>query len=129
MTTTRCDFYTLYRRLVSALNSGVASTFTTVLDDPRRSPGELFSSLQAADDEVCTWVGETEGQGFRPLFLADTSDLQHGDTLPDRLGALTQIKVKYFSGDTDYKAGKFDKNVSLADIERWRANTGSIYGS
>jgi hypothetical protein len=129
MAVTRADFYTSYRRLVSALNGGTASSFTAVLDDPRRSPGELFASLQAADDEICTLIGETEGYGYRPLFLSETSDLNHGDTLPDRLGPITQVKVKYLSTDSDYKAGKFDKDISLADIERWRANTGTLYGA
>jgi hypothetical protein len=128
LSTTRADFYWNFKRLVSALNGGTASSFTAVLDDPRRSYGEIFASLQAADDEICTAIGETEGQGFRPLFLSDSSDLQHGDTLPDRLGPMAQVKIKYKSGDSDYKAGKFDKDLSLADIERWRANAGSIYG-
>jgi hypothetical protein len=127
MTTVRCDFYAIYRRLVSALNAGVASTFTTVLDDPRRSPGELFASIQAADDEVSSLLASIEGQGHRPLFLTDTADLSHGDTLPDRLGNLTQVKIKYLQADSDYKAGKTDRNLSLADIERWRANVGTIY--
>lgn len=128
MTTARVDFYTVYRRLAASLGAVPSSSFTAVLDDPRRSPGELFTSTQAADDEVCTLTGEGEGGQFRPLFLVDTGDLSHGDTLPDRLGPMTQVKIKYVSTDTDYKAGKFDKGLSLADLERWRANVGSIYG-
>jgi hypothetical protein len=111
------------------MGANTASSFTAVLDDPRRSPGELFASLQAADDEICTLIGEGEGGQFRPLFLSDTNDLNHGDTLPDRLGPLTQVKIKYVSTDSDYKSGKFDKDLTLADIERWRANTGDIYGA
>lgn len=129
MTTTRADFYWNYKRLISALNAGTASSFTTVLDDPRRSCGELFASLQAADGEICALIGETEGQPYRPLFLSDTAELSHGDTLPDRLGPLTQVKIKHVSSDSDFKAGKFDKDLTLADIERWRANTSSIYGA
>jgi hypothetical protein len=128
MTVTRADFYWNYKRLVSALNGGTAGSFTTVLDDPRRSPGELFASLQAADDEICTLIAETEGQGYRPLFLSDTSgDLAHGATLPDRLGAMAQVKVKHLPTDSDYKAGKFDKDLTLADIERWRADLDGNY--
>lgn len=129
MATTRADFYTTFRRLVSCLNAGTASSFSTVLDDPRRSAGELFASLQAADDEVCALLAETTGQGFRPLFLSDSGDLSHGDALPDRLGPLAQVKIKHVSTDADYKTGKTDKNLTLADIERWRANVGSIYGA
>jgi hypothetical protein len=135
MTTVRADFYWNYKRLVSALNGGSASSFTTVLDDPRRSYGEVFAALAAADDEVCTLIGETEGHGFRPLFLIDIggssgiSELDHGDTLPERLGPITQVKIKYTSDASEWHAGKFDKDLSLADIERWRGNAGSIYGA
>lgn len=129
MAVTRCDFYTVYRRLVSALNAGVASSFTPVLDDPRRSPGELFASVQAADDEVCTLRAETEGTSFRTLFMADSSAITHGSMLPDHLGPIGQVRIKHASGDSDYRAGKFDRGLTLADIERWRANTGSQYGA
>lgn len=129
MAVTRADFLNVYKRLTSALNAGAASSFTTVLDDPRRSPGELFASLQAADDEICTLIAETEGHGFRPLFLSDSIDLTHNDQLPDRLGPVAQVKIKYATADADYKAGKFDRDVTLADIERWRANVGSLYGA
>lgn len=129
MATTRCDFYQVYRRLASGLGANVSSQFTAVLDDPRRSAGELFGSAQAADDEVCTLIGESQGNGFRPLFLSDSVDLSYGDTLPDRLGPLAQVRIKHISTDSDYKAGKFDRNLTLADIERWRANTGGIYGA
>lgn len=128
MPVTRVDFYTLYRRLVAALNAGSASSFTAVLDDPRRSPGELFASVQAADDEVCTLRAETEGGSFRTLFLSETAELSHGDALPDRLGPITQVKIQHVSGGA-WRAGKFDKGIDLADIERWRDNVGSIYGA
>lgn len=129
MTTQRTDFYQVYRRLMSAVGGGVAETFGAVFDDPRRSAGELFGAIQAADDRVCTLCAESEGGPFRPLFLSETSDLSHGDSLPDRVGPLTNIKIKYVSGDSDYKAAKFDDNLSLADIERWRANNSDIYGA
>jgi hypothetical protein len=128
MAVTRVDMYQAFKRLTSSLNAGVSSAFTAVLDDPRRSPGELFASLQAADDEICTLIAETEGHGFRPLFLSDSVDLTHNDQLPDRLGPVAQVKIKYASTDSDYRAGKFDKDLTLADIERWRANVGGIYG-
>lgn len=128
MPVTRADFYTVYRRLVASLNAGPASAFTAVLDDPRRSPGELFASVQAADDEVCTLRAETEGGSNRTLFLSETAELEHGATLPDRLGPPTQIKIQHISAGA-WRAGKFDKNLDLADIERWRDNTGSLYGA
>lgn len=53
----------------------------------------------------------------------------HGGILPDSLGPPEQIQIKYVTADSDYKAGKYDPSVSLADIERWRANAGSRYGA
>lgn len=128
MADVRCDFYTVYRRLVAALNAGVASTFTSVLDDPRRSAGELFTSIQAADDELCTLIAETEGHGFRPFFLTDSAVLAHNDQLPDRLGPVVQVKIKYVSGGS-YRPAKFDKDLTIDDIDRWRQNEGSLYGA
>lgn len=128
MAVTRADLYWMYKRLLSALNGGTASTFTAVLDDPRRSPGELFASLQAADDELCSLLAETEGHGYRSLFMADSAVLAHSDTLPDHLGPVGQLRIKHLAADSDYKAAKFDEGLSLADIERWRANTGTIFG-
>lgn len=125
MTVVRADFYSLFRRLTSAMGAGSSSSFTTVLDDPRRSAGEFFTSIQAADDEVCTLICESEGHGFRPLFLSTTGDLAHGSTLPDRIGPITQVKITTGGNEA---AGIFDKNLSLADIERWRRNTESLYG-
>jgi len=129
MAVTRCDLYWLFKRLVAAVNAAPAGTFTPVLDDPRRSPGEILAALQAADDEVCTLLASTEGHGYRSLFTADSTDLSHGDQLPDHLGPPGQLKIKHTSADSDYKAAKFDEHLSLADIERWRANPGSIYGA
>jgi hypothetical protein len=128
MAVTRADFLNVYKRLVSSLNAGVSSSFTAVLDDPRRSAGELFASISAADDGLCTLIAETEGHGYRPLFLTDSSVLTHNDQLPDRLGPAVQIKIKYVSGG-DYRPAKFDKDLTLADIDRWRENTGSLYGA
>lgn len=129
MATVRVDYTLLLKRLTTAINAAVASTFTLTLDDPRRSAEEIAASGQAADDEVCTLICSSEGSGHRPLFLSDSADLTHGATLPDRIGPIAQVRIKHVSADSDYKAGKFDCNLSLADIERWRANVGSIYGA
>jgi hypothetical protein len=128
MADVRTDLYTVYRRLSAALNASVSSTFTAVLDDPRRSPGELFTSIQAADDELCTLIAETEGHGYRPFFLTDSAALSHNDQLPDRLGSIVQVKIKHVSGGS-YRPAKFDKDLTIADIDRWRENTGSLYGA
>lgn len=129
MTTARVDYTALLKRLTAAMGAAVASTFTLALDDPRRSADEIAAAGQAADDEVCTLICESEGSGFRPLFLTDSADLSHGDKLPDRIGPPAQVQIKHLSTDSDYKAGKFDKSLALADIERWRANTDSLYGT
>ena len=129
MATTRADLFTLFKRLNSAVNSGSASAFTTVLDDPRRSYGEIFAALQAADDEVCEMCATPEGHHYRPLFMQDSDDLTHGATLPDRLGPVSNVRIKHVAADSDYKAGKFDKDLSLADIEHWRDNAGGLYGA
>jgi hypothetical protein len=124
---TRTDFYTVAKRLVSALNGGTAGEFTLVLADPRRSLGEIFSAIQAADDDVCRAIAETEGHGLRSLFMADSADLEHGDTLPDHLGPTAQLRIQRVTGG-DFLAARFDKDLTLADIENWRANPGQMYG-
>lgn len=129
MAIVRCDLATIRGRLIAALNAATAGTWATTATDPRRNDTELDKLILAADAQVCKARASTLGDGYRSLFLSDSSDLSHGDTLPDHLGDIEQVRIKLVSTDTDYKAGRFDEGVELADIENWRANPGSIYGT
>lgn len=132
MPVTRCDLITLRGRLIAAVNAAPAATWATSIsatDDNRRNDTELNKIILAADARICVARARRWGDGYRSLFLSPSASIVHGGVLPDSLGPPEQILIKYATGDTDYKAGKYDPSVSLADIERWRANTGARYGA
>lgn len=132
MAITRCDLSVLIGRAIAALNAAPASTWVLSIssdDDRRRNTIELLRAIIAADARVCRAHAATLGDGYRSLFLSQTIDIDHGGDIPDHIGPVEQVRIKYISADSDYKAGKFDEHLSLADIERWRANVGSLYGA
>jgi hypothetical protein len=132
MAVPRCDLTTLRGRLIAAVNAAPAATWATSIsatDDNRRNDTELNKIILAADARICVARARRWGDGYRSLFLSLSASIPHGGVLPDSLGPPEQIQIKYATTDTEYKAGKFDPSVSLADIERWRANAGARYGA
>ena len=132
MPVTRCTLATVRGRLISALNAAPAATWTTALsasDDNRRSTTELDNIILAADARICAARASRVGDGYRSLFLSLSASIAHAGTIPDHLGPIEQVTIKHVSTDADYKAGKFDSSLMIADIERWRANIGSRYGA
>jgi hypothetical protein len=132
MAIVRCDLTTLQGRVIAALNAAPAAAWATTIaatDDPRHNTTEIQKAILAADTTVCKARASTLGDGYRSLFLTDSGDLTHGSVLPDHLGDIEQVRIKYVTSDSDYKAGKFDESLEVADIENWRANVGSIYGA
>lgn len=130
MAITRCDLTTLMGRLIAAVNAAPAATWATTItssDDNRRNTTELQKIILGADARVCAARASRVGDGYRSLFLSLSASITHGGTIPDHLGPIEQVTIKYVAADTDYKAGKFDASLSLADIERWRANLGTKY--
>lgn len=128
----RCDLTTVRGRLIAAVNAAPAATWATTIsavDDNRRNDTELDKIILAADARICAARAKRWGDGYRSLFLSLSGSIAHGTVLPDSLGPPEQILIKYAAADTDYKAGKYDSSVTLADIERWRANVGSRYGA
>jgi hypothetical protein len=132
MAITRCSLSVLRGRLIAAVNAAPAATWATSVtpsDDNRRNDTELSNIILAADARVCVARASRVGDGYRSLFLSLSASITHSGTIPDHLGPIEQVTIKYVSTDSDYKAGKFDASLTLADIERWRANTGSRYGA
>jgi len=132
MAITRCDLATVRGRLIQAVNASPAATWATTIsstDDGRRNTTELTNIILAADARICVARASKVGDGYRSLFLSLSGSIAHGGTIPDHLGPIEQVTIQHVSSDSDYKAGKFDPALSLADIERWRANAGSRYGA
>jgi hypothetical protein len=118
--------------LIAAVNAAPAATWATTIsatDDNRRNDTELDKIILAADARICVARARRWGDGYRSLFLALSASIPHGSILPDSLGPPEQILIKYATGETQYRAGKYDPTVSLGDIERWRANVGARYGA
>lgn len=132
MTIARCDLATVRGRLIAATNavpaSGWATTITSA-DDKRRNDTELSNIILAADARICVARAKRRGDGYRSLFLSLSASITHGTELPDSLGTPEQILIKHATTDSDYRPGVFDPGLSLADINRWRANVGSRYGA
>jgi hypothetical protein len=137
MAITRCTLSTVLGRLIAAVNAAPAATWATTIsssDDNRRNTTELTNIILAADARICQARAKRVGDGYRSLFLSLSGSITHGattpgDSIPDHLGPIEQVLIKYVSSDIIYHAGKFDASLTLADIERWRANTGSRYGA
>jgi hypothetical protein len=130
MAVIRCTLSTVLGRLIAAVNAAPAATWATTIsasNDARRNDTELTNIILAADARICAARASKVGDGYRSLFLSLSASITHGGTIPDHLGPIEQVTIKYVSADTDYKAGKFDASLSLADIERWRANVGTRY--
>src|SRR3712207_3065199 len=128
MAVPRCDLATIRGRLIAAVKASPAASWGSTVsssNDNRRNTTELTNIILASDARVCTARARRVGDGYRSLFLSDSGSIAHGGQIPDSLGPPEQIVIKYVSSDSDYKAGKFDASLTLADIERWRANVGS----
>lgn len=131
MAITRVTLATVAGRVISALNAGTAGTWTTTIvssDDPRRNQTEINNAILAADAQVCMAICETLGHGYRSLFLAESADITHLGVIPDHIGPIEQVRIQYASTEATYRAGKFDKHLTLDDIERWRFNAVALYG-
>jgi hypothetical protein len=132
MPITRCTLATVRGRLIAALNSAPAATWVTTItssDDNRRNPTELDNIILAADARICVARASKVGDGYRSLFLALSASIAHAGMIPDHLGPIEQVTIKAATIDATYKTGKFDSDLTLADIERWRANAGGRYGT
>ncbi len=131
MAVARCTLSTVRGRLIAAVNAAPAATWATTItstDDGRRNDTELDSMILAADARICAARAARFGDGYRSLFLGDSGSIAHAAMIPDHLGPIEQVTIKYATTDTDYRAGKFDSSLTLDDIERWRANRGSRHG-
>lgn len=132
MAITRVDLATVRGRLIASLNAAPAATWATTItatDDARRNATELDKIILAADARVCAARAAKVGDGYRSLFLGLSTSIAHGTAIPDHLGPIEQVTIKYATADTVYRAGKFDPSLSLDDIERWRTNEGARYGA
>ncbi len=132
MAVTRCDLATVRGRYIAAVNAATAGAWTTTVgsaDDLRRNTTEIINIILGADARICAARAARVGDGYRSLFLGDSGSIAHGGVIPDCLGPPEQFVIKQASSDPDYKAGKFDDSLTLADIERWRSNTGGRYGA
>lgn len=131
MPITRVDLATVRGRLIAALNSAPAATWATTIssaDDARRNTTELTNIILAADARVCEARASCVGDGYRSLFLSLSASIAHRGVIPDHLGPIEQVTIQLVAAG-DYVTGKFDKDLRLADIERWRTNTDSRYGA
>lgn len=132
MAVPRCTLATVRGRLIAAVNAAPAATWATTIsatNDNRRNDTELDNIILAADARICAARAARVGDGYRSLFLSLSASIAHGGVIPDHLGPIEQVTIKYASSDGSYKAGKFDSTLTLDDIERWRANVGSRYGA
>lgn len=130
MAITRCDLATVRGRLIALLNSAPASTWATTIsatDDARRNTTELTNIVLAADARICEARASCVGDGYRSLFLALSASIAHGGVIPDHLGPIEQVVIQHVAAG-DYLPGRFDPDLTLDDIVRWRANTDSHYG-
>lgn len=131
MAITRVDLATVRGRLIAALNSAPAATWATTIsatDDARRNSTELTNMILAADARWCEARASCVGDGYRSLFLSLSASIAHRGVIPDHLGPIEQVTIQLVAAG-DYVAGKFDADLTLDDIERWRTNTDSRYGA
>jgi hypothetical protein len=132
MAVTRCTLSTVLGRLIAAVNAAPAATWATTVssaDDQRHNTTELTNIVLAADARICQARAKRRGDGYRSLFLSLSASITHGSELPDSLGTPEMILIKYISADSEYKPGIYDPSLSVADINRWRANADSRYGA
>jgi hypothetical protein len=130
MAITRCTLSTLKSRAISALNAGTAATYGTTVADDRRSSGEIEAAILASDARVCrARASNPADELLRPLLLSLSASITHAGAIPEHLGPVEQVLIKHASADSDYKAGKTDDSLTLADIENWRAYGSALYGA
>lgn len=132
MPVARCSLVTVHGRLIAAVNAAPAATWATTIsatNDGRRNDTELDNIILAADARICAARAAKVGDGYRTLFTSLSVSIPHGGVIPDHLGPVEQVTIKYATSDSDYRAGKFDAALTLDDIERWRANVGGRYGA
>jgi hypothetical protein len=129
MPVTRCEIVTVRGRLIAALNAAPAATWSLTATDGRRNDVELDYLILGADARICTARARRRGDGYRSLFLSLSASITNGSALPDSLGTPEYILIKHATGDSDYKPGMFDPDLSVSDINRWRTNVGSRYGA
>jgi hypothetical protein len=134
MAVPRCTLSLLRGRLIGLHNAAAPGTWSTSVPsgatgDKRRNDTELDNSILSSDNKVCYRIASLEGHGYRSLFMLDSADLTNGQVLPDHIGPVGQVRIKYATADSDYKPGKHDEQLTVGDIIRWRANLESLYGT
>lgn len=132
MAVPRCDLVTVHGRLIAAVNAAPAATWATTIssaNDGRRNDTEIDKIILAEDARICAARARRRTDGYRSLFLSLSASIPNGGELPDSLGTPEYILIKRATGDTEYVPGVFDPALSVADINRWRRNAGSRYGT
>jgi hypothetical protein len=120
------------KQLVAARNANAANSAQTaglygfVLNDARRSLWEFAEAALEADGEIVTAILETVGHWARPDYLAESDPIAHGAEIPAHVGEIGRVLIQRSSGALYLPARGRRPG---ADIERYRANTGGVYGA
>jgi hypothetical protein len=109
--------------------SATAGQYSFLLNDSRRSLWEFVEAALEADEEIVTAIDETVGHWARPDYLAESDEIAHGSEIPTHVGEVGKVLIQRAAGE-DFLPARGKR--SAAEIERYRANTGTypndVYG-
>lgn len=108
------------KRVAACLTAGPDDgTYASASTDQTKvTAGEITDAILESDLEVCRTIVETPGNGYRAQYLANSADLNYGDSVGAHPGKIGHVDIKVGS---DYLAGILAP--SLEAIAKWKADT------
>lgn len=98
------------------------NSFGATVSDDRFIQEEVRRALIETESEVVRALAESY-HPLRTSFLAWSSDLADGDTVPAHIGPIEAVRIEPYDGGT-YVMGE---KTSRENIKLWRLNTGSVF--
>lgn len=109
-------------RVLWILNAHNGAFNDTVSDD-RFIQEEIRRALIETESELVRDICEAN-HPKRAAFLAWSSDLAHGDTLPEHIGAVEAVQIKKHSGASGFEPAE---RTTRENIRLWRENYNSVF--
>lgn len=98
------------------------NTFSDTVADDRMIQEDVRRALIETEAEVARALIEAY-HPMRTQFLAWSSDLASGDTIPAHIGQVEAVRIEPYDGGS-YVQGE---STSRENIKLWRANTSSVF--
>lgn len=100
-----------------------SSAFDATVSDDRFIQEEIRRAIIETESDIVRALCEST-HPMRTQFLAWSTDLANGDTLPARTGQVEAVRIKPYAAAGSYNIAE---STSRENIRLWRANTANVF--